>query len=442
MSPRPNEQLAGDASEEPLRRAYRLAVDVERIRTHAAAPLLSEAKVLVRMQLERRPDDAEAKLLLARLSIWTDHVDEAEALCESVLEDGFDYLALHLRGLARLHRGDLEGSIRDLKVLNAINPNHGLLAWNLCCALFLAGDFEEGWRTLERGNRVIANSYPDVPSWRGEPIDGKRVVFTQYNAAGGGDDIVLAHMLHEAMASTASAYIETEPRAERLYRQSFPGATIFRTGETPWRSDGGADVQIPVPTLGLLLRRRRSDFGRPSGYMQADPAAVRRWRTYLQGVAGANTLKVGICWRSMVSIGLTGPFSSSLEDWGDILQSPGVSFFVLQYDECEAEVRAAEQRFGVKLHRLHGIDLMREFDGIAAVARALDLVISAVTTVGIIANAAGAAVWELRPASSGLCISVLPWFPNRTEYPRRHDESWRDVLAKIGRDLRARVRHG
>src|SRR5690606_31701527 len=112
MSPRPDEQLAGDASEEPLRRAYRLAVDVERIRTHAAAPLLSEAKDLVRMQLERRPDDAEAKLLLARLSIWTDHVDEAEALCESVLEDGFDYLALHLRGLARLHRGDLEGSIR------------------------------------------------------------------------------------------------------------------------------------------------------------------------------------------------------------------------------------------------------------------------------------------------------------------------------------------
>ena len=86
-------------------------------------------------------------------------------------------------------------------------------------------------------------------------------------------------------------------------------------------------------------------------------------------------------------------------------------------------------------------DLMTDFDQIATISLALDIVISAVTTIDIIANAVGANVWEIRPSPSALCMSILPWFPNRKIFYRNYNQNWEEVLGDVAINLQQFVSH-
>ena len=79
--------------------------------------------------------------------------------------------------------------------------------------------------------------------------------------------------------------------------------------------------------------------------------------------------------------------------------------------------------------------MMRDFDNLAALYLSMDLIITTVTTVAMLANAVGANVWEVRPKSSAFCMSCLPWFPKRKIYNRDWQDSWEKVLNEVGRDL-------
>jgi tetratricopeptide (TPR) repeat protein len=421
---------------ENLGLAYFLADFIERKKNQTAANMLELAISILRYNMTKYPHKIESHLLLARLFLWVNELEEAILICDRILTlKGFDYLALHVRGIARLQSGNIRGSINDLAVLNKLNPYHGLLAWNLANAYFFEGKHKEGWDVFSIANSILPNTYPEIPYWSGEDIIGKNVILTQYNSNGGGDDLLYAQMIPDIIAQTNKCFIEVEPRAEKLYRQSFKNGHIFQVGETPWIDSTSISFQVIVPTLGSLLRTNLGDFERPAGYLKCNKSDAANWEKKMLTIAG-DTLKVGICWRSLISIGLTGPLSTRIEDWADILQVPGVTFFELQYDDSEQERLDAEKLFKVKIHRLQNIDLMKEFDQIAAISVAMDLIISPVTTIGIIANAAGAKVWELRPHPTALCMSGLPWFPNRTIFTRTDKQTWKQVLGKVAIKLK------
>jgi len=54
--------------------------------------------------------------------------------------------------------------------------------------------------------------------------------------------------------------------------------------------------------------------------------------------------------------------------------TPGTHFVSLQYDDCEDEIRAAENRFGIRVHRWPDLDLRNDFENIAALVANLDVV--------------------------------------------------------------------
>ena len=179
-----------------------------------------------------------------------------------------------------------------------------------------------------------------------------------------------------------------------------------------------------------VLRKTSRDFGSTPGYLKADSNKIKNWKSQVDKIAGDN-LKVGVCWRSMISIGLTGSFSSKIEDWGKILTLSGITFFDLQYDDSDEERRIAEKLFGIKIHKFDNINMMTDFDNLAALCLSLDLVISMVTTLSIIANSVGVTVWELRPKSTALCMSGLPWFPKRKMYEREWQKPWDSIIEEV-----------
>ena len=123
-----------------------------------------------------------------------------------------------------------------------------------------------------------------------------------------------------------------------------------------------------------------------------------------------STLTIGLCWRSSLRSTLRDANYAPLSDWAPILTLPGLRFINLQYDDCEAELADAEHRFGITIHR-PPLDLKNDLDGAAALTAALDLVISAGTSVAEMAGAPGLPVWRIGRAGDWTTLGTgcRPW---------------------------------
>src|SRR4029079_6259381 len=102
-----------------------------------------------------------------------------------------------------------------------------------------------------------------------------------------------------------------------------------------------------------------------------------------------------ICWRSMMMSDKRAKYFSPIDAWGDILKTPGITFVNLQYGDSGPEIARAEEKFGVRIHQVEGLDLKDDIDGTAALCLALDLVLSAPTAAAHTAGSVGAEVWFL-----------------------------------------------
>lgn len=213
--------------------------------------------------------------------------------------------------------------------------------------------------------------------------------------------------------------------AERLGRE---GATVENT--VPH------DAQVAMGSLPVLLRRKLSDFVPQAHYLVADPVAVQRWRQTLLGLGPRP--KVGLSWRSGLLNARRARYMATLQDLAPILDTPDVTWINLQYDECEAELVAAERRQGIVIHR-PTLDQKNDLDGVAALMSALDLVISVPTTVAVLAGALGTPTWAFHGPPTHHCYfgtERWPYVPAVRPYCRtRWTEPWDDLMERIAADL-------
>ena len=129
---------------------------------------------------------------------------------------------------------------------------------------------------------------------------------------------------------------------------------------------------------------------------------------------------------------------TTLDAWEEILALPGAQFINLQYDDSRSEVAEINHRPGISVHEFANLDLLGDFDGLAALIRNLDLVIAPANTVTALTGALGVRGWLLDlPANWGsLGTGAYPWFPSVTVYKRDRDMAgWSRVLGRVAKDL-------
>ena len=74
------------------------------------------------------------------------------------------------------------------------------------------------------------------------------------------------------------------------------------------------------------------------------------------------------------------PNYSSISEWSSILKIPNVTFCNLQSKDFEDDLKEIENEFGVKVHNFDDLDQFNNIDDVAALCRALDMVVSNKTT--------------------------------------------------------------
>lgn len=344
-------------------------------------------------------------------------------------------------GTSALDSLDTDEALRCFDRALAISPENTLAHWNRALACLTAGQLREGWR--EFAWRWQTSAFDSVtrhfpaPRWDSDPLDGRTLLL--WREQGIADEILFCSMLGDVRDRARHCVVESDPRLVPLLRRSFPGIEVVAAGYPPHPRTVARDIdfQAPLGDLAGALRSTAASFEGAAPYLHADPGRVAYWRERLDALG--NRPKVGICWRSSNRRGVRALACTELTQWVELLRTPSIDWINLQYDRCEHELAPMRTELGIDVHCFPQLDMLNDLDDTAALIGALDLVISAPTTVSILAGALGTPTWQLTSGADWHALGKrhVPWLPSVRRFYRSWQSSWPTVLEEVETALQA-----
>lgn len=312
---------------------------------------------------------------------------------------------------------------------------------NLAQVLLRRGRLTPGWNYYETEISFDMTKRLPFPAWEGASLEGKRLLIWQDQ--GIGDVILFGTMFGEVIKRAKSVVVECEKKLIPLIRRSFPEATIV-----PRTSGGlcanrlsreGVDLHCAMSALPKLLRPNWQVFPRPSRrLLTKDEARSRYWRQRLDALGPE--IKVGICWRSKLTSGRRYLYYSDIGDWGSVFNLPGVKLINLQYDQCEEELALAANKFGVEAIHFKEIDHFDDIDEVASLISQLDVVVTAPTSVAMVAAGLGVPTLVGNTFADWVCLGRRrdPWFRSMQYFQRRWNQRWPEIIEQMAKEVEHR----
>jgi hypothetical protein len=274
------------------------------------------------------------------------------------------------------------------------------------------GDFEAAWR-INAG--ILARrdaSQRDDPAlpyhlrwvWDGRPLEGRHVLVRCYH--GLGDTIQFLRYLPPLRRIAASVSLEVQPKLIALL-EDFPGVDRMIPFDVAAPASP-AESDIEIMELASALRARPDCS--PFPYLKASPARLPPHT-------------IGLCWRS--------------GDWDEQRSIPASLLEPLT--RYPAATLVAEP---TSLDVLNPGGCPNEIVPTAALIAAADLVITVDTMIAHLAGALGRPTWLLLLRHAdwrwGEGEGETPWYPSIRLYRQNQEGDWREVMARVERDLSRR----
>ena len=434
-----------DEAVAPLRRAVALAPEhgpnhavLGEVLYHLGR--LRSADVSLRKCIELGWDtDVNLWTLLGNTERLLGDLPEAIVCLEHALELSHGSAAARSNlAIAYAQVGRFDDGIEHLRMSIKLERDSDIMHSNASYVLLTAGEIVEGWDEWEwgllgpRGSERPTNK----PRWTPERSDGRVLC---YREQGVGDEILFASCYPDLLAAAGDVIIETDPRLASLFGRSFPQAEVraqtldLTVGETMH----DFDYAIPAGSLPQHFRASVASFPERASFLVADPERVAAWTARLAEI-GAGPC-IGMSWRSRVKTAERRLEYTQLDQWGELFAIPGINWVNLQYDDCERDIRMAERKFGVTIHRWDWLDLMNDFEEVAALMTCLDLVVSPRSAVAMLGGGLGAPTVMMgnRWDWSDLGTDTSPWFPTIQLVYRHVGEEWDAVLETAAASVRA-----
>lgn len=389
------------------------------------------------------PKSAEGWLYLAVARRELGEIAEASRALDKALEIAPQNDVVHLTAGAFLlesHR-DPHKAIEHYRRARDLNPRATSASLNEALARFAQGDYSrEAWdlyeaRRKERG-RAAAYRRVGLPEWDGDPAPGKHLLI--YPEQGIGDEIMFASMVPDAARGVGRCTLACDPRLQALFARSFSGVQTI-----PWSRDtvvaggpelGGADVAIPLASLGRFLRHSAQELSRGAPYLQADSEKIAAWRARLQAV-GAPPYR-GLAWQGGLWSTGRGRRSIELRQVTETLQQVPGSWISLQLGADQPQVD--RETAGVRL--THWNEALASVDDTAALVSALDEVVSVCSWIVHLCGALGKPVTVLAPYAPewryGLKGETMPWYGSAHVLRQQSYGDWGSVFKALQERLR------
>lgn len=343
-------------------------------------------------------------------------------------------------GSALLAMGKINEAMAAYKRSLKILPDYPDAKFHLGMLNLMRGRYREGWAGFEYRFRIPrAVKRPCSPRWNGTSLHGRTLHVMREQ--GLGDDIMYSSCYPQLISDAKHCLIECEPRLERLFARSFPGATFVPIVDNAAKDEllkrDDVDARIFSASVPGYLRNSVRDFPVHHGYLRADPQRVDYWREKLRELGPG--LKVGLSWRGGTVYTHRSRRTLSLDMLLPLLGLTGVQWVNLQYGDRAGELKALREAQGIDIRDwTEAID--GDYDETASLVDALDLVISVCTSVIHLTGALGREAWVMVPFAPewryGLEGDRMPWYPEVKLYRQIDPREWGNVIQNITVDLK------
>ncbi len=405
---------------------------------------LDEALGMLGKALQVQPDSALIHCVIGVILKLQGHYENAAKSLENAIRLDPNMADAHSNlGVVLQIMGATALALQHHARAIALAPGFAQAHWGMAPALLAAGNLAPGWEKYDWRLSVdgFCRTFPQA-WWQGEPLAGKTLLI--WGEQGVGDEILFAQGIADAIQAGARVIVECEARLAPLFSRSFPGIAAHGKENPPHARLLQADIdyQIPMGSLARWYRPTLESFPAHQGYLIPAPERVEHWKDWLASLGPGP--KVGISWRSMKRGAGRDNYYTELSQWGEILATPGAVFVNLQYGECSEELEQARQLFGVEIRQAPGLNLKDQLDDVAALTKALDLVIGPKTSVTAMAGAVGVPTWLLNSDSdwSMLGTDRMPWFPSVKVYRKCWGDAWEPLLAQVAGELNELTKKG
>lgn len=394
------------------------------------------------------------KIILAGLAINPEHVG---------------LLSNYSRVLLQLDR-DVECRAVLEKAL-ALGATAYQIHFTLAALALKSGNLKEALNQLEFRHNTRLTDLP-MPNWQSARQSQLLVADEQ----GVGDQMryswFITHLSDEPLVD---ATVLCDDRLVNIFSRSFPDISIV--GKMAWRKQNTSltektyDAEISIASLasryyekmeqryheycsnsGDVVSNKKnatkpstiSNFGGGiSAHLRADKDRVAYWRNcFVQtsGNAQHGNLIVGFCWRSPVD--MLGHFLRfpPLELFKPLYQNKPITWVNLQHAPTEEEqALLAEWIPPQQLIPLTEIDKKDDFDEVAAILSAIDLLITPATAMKEFAGCLGIHTWVYK-TSSEVDWAYLPRFFYGIQhcikvYDKKGFEPWENIVKQLSEDL-------
>lgn len=305
------------------------------------------------------------------------------------------------------------------------SPGDAAAEWNLGIVSLLRGDFGPGWAGYERRFDVKdakARRHQEIRQWRGEPLDGKTLLF--HAEQGLGDTLQFIRYAPVFAARGARVVVECQPALLPLL-EGFAGVDEWLA--SPVGAVPAADYQLPMMSAPHREETALATIPSVDGYLQAPAEAVARWARWL-GARGAKR-RVGVCWAGNPHHKNDRNRSVMPELLAELAGVEGVEWVSLQKGHPAPETLAMR----------NAARELRDFGDTAGLIANLDLVISVDTSVAHLAGALGKPVWVLLPFAPDwrwmLDREDSPWYRKARLFRQTKMGDWGTVLQRVAREV-------
>ena len=294
-------------------------------------------------------------------------------------------------GIALTYLGQVEEALKNLDQAISLDASNAHARMTKAVTLLAQGRYTEGWQLY--GARFDVRGEPEqVDTWQGKTFNGRLVVTPEQ---GVGDQILFASMFSELARVHEDILVRLDPRLIPLFSRSFSGISfVSKDQDLPLSL---ADRSVAMGTLGKYFRATAEDFARTSvGYLTADSLWVDTIRRRFQD----GRLKVGISWRSAEKK-YGAKKSLPLSEWLPMLSLPNIEFVDLQYGDTASERADFYREHGVSIRKQDDIDNMQDLDGLAALIKSCDVVVTTSNSTAHLSGALGMPTLVLVPNGEG-----------------------------------------
>jgi tetratricopeptide (TPR) repeat protein len=332
-----------------------------------------------------------------------------------------------------------------------VNPDHSLAHLNRALALLIQDDYARGWdvhrrRLASTDAAAFIRSF-DIPEWQGEAPDalsgadkGDRGKLLLWGEQGIGDEIMFMTLLPELLDRGYELVVVTEPRLRPILRRSLPMVDV---PEAPSPDQGttpsyGCARHVALGDLPYWLSLFHGGKTKPVPWVKPPADRVAALRKGLEDRHPGQRL-VGITWRSIApKTGAGRTIEPAL--WRPFGEIPGIAFVSLQYGTEPKDFEIFEREAGFPLDHAHGVEPMKDLDGLTALIEACDLVLCPTNNTVHFAGAQGKPCWTLLPYKPdwrwGLTSDRSRWYEDMAVYRQTREGEWTDVIARVAADLR------